>query len=358
MPGRLTVDEHLAAPALERVRLRFDGTYYFVHTLDSFISRHSILSVAFSDHFHEGLEHYVAPFRRWTALHAFIEFFIDQVIFEDLNRASDTKYIPKGSCTRGYPYCPASPSWLLAVDLMQSHGYDVAEIATELSQWVEAGSACCPEPIEGEGPDFDLWSGAEPNEYHYLLQDLTEEVFFVLFANRTFLCKFHTHLASYVSDAGSADWIDGQDIFRKDRSDRSVLKRATIPAWARRAVFFRDRGRCCRCERDLGGSYSPINRAEYDHIVPLDLGGLNDVSNLQLLCKECNNRKRAVLEQPGQTYERWFPTERIYMPRRIPSPESGVREVTDRPPSGAGTSCSAPASSRMRSTPAEFEISC
>ena len=53
-----------------------------------------------------------------------------------------------------------------------------------------------------------------------------------------------------------------------------------------------------------------MNQAEYDHIIPLASSGLNDVSNFQLLCRECNNEKRAVIRAPGQNYERWFPPNR------------------------------------------------
>lgn len=31
---------------------------------------------------------------------------------------------------------------------------------------------------------------------------------------------------------------------------------------------------------------------EFDHIVPLSRGGADDVSNMQVLCRKCNTRKR------------------------------------------------------------------
>jgi 5-methylcytosine-specific restriction endonuclease McrA len=50
-------------------------------------------------------------------------------------------------------------------------------------------------------------------------------------------------------------------------------------------VFERYDGRCAEC-----GSNFDI---QYDHIIPLALGGANSVDNLQILCGTCNQRKGA-----------------------------------------------------------------
>jgi hypothetical protein len=63
--------------------------------------------------------------------------------------------------------------------------------------------------------------------------------------------------------------------------------RSTIPVAVRDAVWQRDRGRCMQChsQREL----------QFDHIIPVAMGGGNTERNLQLLCGLCNRRKGASL---------------------------------------------------------------
>lgn len=44
---------------------------------------------------------------------------------------------------------------------------------------------------------------------------------------------------------------------------------------------------CQKCSRQVGGKL----RAEFDHVIPLILGGKNRESNIQLLCHECHKAK-------------------------------------------------------------------
>jgi 5-methylcytosine-specific restriction endonuclease McrA len=59
--------------------------------------------------------------------------------------------------------------------------------------------------------------------------------------------------------------------------------RVPIPTDVRRAVFERDGGHCVEC----GSAFD----LQYDHVLPVALGGATTVENLQLLCADCNRQK-------------------------------------------------------------------
>jgi hypothetical protein len=63
--------------------------------------------------------------------------------------------------------------------------------------------------------------------------------------------------------------------------------REPLPREVRLAVWRRDRGRC----RECGSGFD----LQYDHVIPLALGGATSVDNLQLLCGDCNRAKGASL---------------------------------------------------------------
>ena len=78
---------------------------------------------------------------------------------------------------------------------------------------------------------------------------------------------------------------------QKLKSARSMMRaeevgrptRTPVPTELRRAVFERDGGRCVECD----GAFD----LQYDHILPVALGGATTLENLQLLCADCNRRK-------------------------------------------------------------------
>ena len=65
-------------------------------------------------------------------------------------------------------------------------------------------------------------------------------------------------------------------------------RREAIPEAVRIAVWRRDERKCAKC-----GSRKNL---EYDHIIPVSKGGGNTVRNIELLCEECNRKKRDNIE--------------------------------------------------------------
>ena len=64
---------------------------------------------------------------------------------------------------------------------------------------------------------------------------------------------------------------------------KRVSPNRNIPQDVKNAVWKRDGRQCVMC-----GSNKDL---QYDHIIPLSLGGGNQVENIQLLCKDCNLTK-------------------------------------------------------------------
>jgi hypothetical protein len=64
-------------------------------------------------------------------------------------------------------------------------------------------------------------------------------------------------------------------------------RREQIPREVRFAIFQRDGGKCVEC----GSTFD----LQYDHIIPVALGGATSEQNLQLLCGGCNRNKGANL---------------------------------------------------------------
>lgn len=64
-------------------------------------------------------------------------------------------------------------------------------------------------------------------------------------------------------------------------------KRERITQATKVAVWQRDKGRCVECESQ--------QKLEFDHVIPVSMGGANTERNLQLLCETCNRRKGASL---------------------------------------------------------------
>jgi hypothetical protein len=128
-----------------------------------------------------------------------------------------------------------------------------------------------------------LWIG---DKYEDVVDKIAEEMFYILFLNRDFLLYFNHYMS---------------------RTHGANFSRIHMPEWVKRAVFYRDRGRCVLCGKDLSGQLAISGEKEihYDHMVPLEQGGMNDVTNIQLLCSSCNLSK-GTFSATSNIYQNWY----------------------------------------------------
>lgn len=138
---------------------------------------------------------------------------------------------------------------------------------------------------------------AESPRFHDAVDEITDEVFHVLFNDVGALHEFNDLCSRYIESSGFGDEL---------KTRKGCLKRVAIPVWARRAILHRDKGECRACKRSLAAVINRLETERYDHIVPLARFGANDVTNLQLVCEPCNLAKSAENEPVSRLYQRAF----------------------------------------------------
>ena len=147
---------------------------------------------------------------------------------------------------------------------------------------------------------FYQWFSSQEDQFEELWEVVTLEVFQLLFANRAFLLDFNQSLAEYLRSgvvSVPSNYLSKSGHIKRD---------GHIPSWLKKAVYFRDHGRCVLCQKDLTGLISVDQTLHYDHIVPLHQWGINDPCNIQLLCDKCNLQKSGEAAVTGIRYPSWW----------------------------------------------------
>ena len=86
-----------------------------------------------------------------------------------------------------------------------------------------------------------------------LMPLVVDDIFTVLFQNKTFLRNFNTEIAGLIS---SLDAKDYPQYLNKD----GVMNRCSyLPQWLKNGIFYRDKGRCQICGKDMSGLLNPVN---------------------------------------------------------------------------------------------------
>lgn len=264
------------------------NTYYYANIVNNILDEDDELTGFISNFFaDDAIFQLIKPFQKRTAFHAFIEHMVHEFFTEDMEEHD----------LRNFGYYKNNPALMFvpyAEKVFENYGI---------------------EDYAFDNPEVTDYSDVE--EYHQELHEsgileqlfgiIADEIFYLMFNHRDALLRFNSITAKYV---GSIDmdifddeyYTEYQHYFNKS----GVLKRSEIPEWCKRAVMFRDKGKCCFCGKDLSGILSIHNQLHYDHIVPLAGGGLNDAANIQLLCSSCNLDKGSRYIMTSERYERWF----------------------------------------------------
>ncbi|MGV8980665.1 HNH endonuclease [Clostridium sp.] len=125
--------------------------------------------------------------------------------------------------------------------------------------------------------------------YYKLTPIIVEEIFTILYMDKGLLKEFNENISEIIKGMRA-------DKYKICLEKDGVVKRCMdLPKWLKNGIFFRDKGRCQICGKDLTCHISTDSKINYDYIIPLEKGGSNDPSNFQLTCKSCNTSKGTML---------------------------------------------------------------
>ncbi|WP_099770291.1 HNH endonuclease, partial [Acinetobacter baumannii] len=246
------------------------------------------------------------PYEKYSILHKFIEYVLDEIHSE---QADEYDLEKEQRIFLDFQGIPEALKSLQPTKLPIELAFDYYEIKYE--SFIDYIKQKDKKFIEADQDDIDEFMSELylTNEYEKLINQRVKEIFHILFMNRQLLLTFNSFLSSIIEKNinNYKDDIYNQDLLKKLFDENGKLKRINPPKWAQRAVYYRDRGQCTLCKKDLTGLINLANIKNFDHMIPLNLHGLNDITNLQLLCIECNQQeKRDKHGYTSNKYQTWY----------------------------------------------------
>ena len=282
------------------LNVKYYETYYFCNVISNILMEQDSYLRNLHNFYGDGnILNMMQPFRKHSVFHDFLEFVIDDVTWDntyDIDLEERQQLIKNNA---HLPIINKHLKWdILPIELaLTFHGLEYESFSSFLHERDKKFTTCDKDDIY----DYLLELRLNGN-FEQLIEHTSKEVFHVLFQNRVLMLVFNTMMANALEREHTVE-SKSDDLIRKN----GKLKRKNIPSWVRKAVYFRDRGRCVLCNKDLSGTLNLDNVANYDHIVPLSNFGFNDISNMQLLCKECNqNDKHGGDATTSSFYQSWY----------------------------------------------------
>lgn len=235
------------------IDMKYFNVYYFCH-----LANESMGKFEYATNYGIFVEQEFAvdpeEFPKVSVLRQFCYWLVERIIWEQVSLISNE--------VKNYDFDPVS--WVCQA-IKKYRDIDVDGLFEQI---------CAEDKEEADFEElFNVFVEKLDDLYCNVIWDIATEIEYILFQNREFLVRFNETMASAFED--------------------NNRKRIYVPEWVKRAVLFRDRGCCVFCKKDLTGIYTLLDDREkqFDHIVPLEEGGLNDVCNIQLTCQECNQKK-------------------------------------------------------------------
>lgn len=266
--------------------IRYFETYYFANIINNILNDPFEYLRSLNEFFgDENYSIFLDPFPKVSRLHQFIIYIIDSRNYED-TKESENEFFLKGQRK-------------LWIELALEH-YDFKYDSFE--SFLKEKHKTKSEAIDDDISSYFHYLRFQ-GPYEELLEKMSEEIFFILFLNRHTLQRFNLLISHQIQDKELEELnIVDLPFFRKN----GMIKRVNIPRWVQRAVLHRDRGMCVSCNKDLSGQISVGGIGNFDHIIPLAKGGINDVTNIQLLCEKCNKTKQSKNIPTSIKYEKWY----------------------------------------------------
>lgn len=265
---------------------KFYETYYVANIVSSIIKDPFPYVRKFDDYFgNDKIQFYVSTFPKQTIFHSFIGNIVEDLWYEQLNTHVESikENLTEPPITRILKYHKVDylpfDRFVLSYKKQKNHIFH-DDLYMEYYSKLR----------------FD-------NDFCGIQQQIIDETFYILFQNRELLRDFHDLISFHIGELKLSQ-LDpsAEEYFKQD----GVIKRKSIPQWVKKAIYFRDRGRCTLCKCDLSGLLSLSEKLNYDHIVPLIKGGTNEVTNIQLLCEHCNKSKGGNNMKTSNIYESWY----------------------------------------------------
>lgn len=123
-----------------------------------------------------------------------------------------------------------------------------------------------------------------------ILPDIVQNAFNGLFFNKKFLTAFNLLIASEIKK----NKFELNRRYSNLLDENGKIRRVNLQLkWVKKALMYRERGKCAMdgCNESLNDSDNIEASPHIDHIIPLNQGGVNDITNLQMLCCKCNLKK-------------------------------------------------------------------